>query len=230
MARRFAFGFLVALCGCPAFGAASAGTATEFGSQCDPDLGVGTGDMAIQLSRLTPPVVLKTSSPGVVTSWKVQSAPFLEPRTMVLKVIRQVGADYEVVAESDPGLVLEKPNQFQTRIPVAAGVSFGVTSSKSIPACTASSGNNVGVFASDVPVGGKAKPGETRTSLLLSLAAVVEPDADGDGFGDETQDKCPQSAATQGTCPAPPPIVVVAKLVGKPKLEGNVVAVKLTTS
>lgn len=31
--------------------------------------------------------------------------------------------------------------------------------------------------------------------------ATVEADADGDGYGDETQDKCPQSAAFQNPCP-----------------------------
>jgi hypothetical protein len=30
---------------------------------------------------------------------------------------------------------------------------------------------------------------------------LIEPDADRDGFGDETQDKCPANAATQATCP-----------------------------
>jgi len=35
----------------------------------------------------------------------------------------------------------------------------------------------------------------------LPLAATIEPDADNDGFGDETQDKCPQSASTQAPCP-----------------------------
>src|SRR5262249_6795786 len=30
---------------------------------------------------------------------------------------------------------------------------------------------------------------------------VVEPDADLDGFGDETQDRCPRSAALQTPCP-----------------------------
>jgi hypothetical protein len=37
----------------------------------------------------------------------------------------------------------------------------------------------------------------------------VEPDADHDGFGDETQDQCPTDKTTQGPCPAnttkPPP-------------------------
>ncbi len=50
----------------------------------------------------------------------------------------------------------------------------------------------------------------------LNLSAVIEPDADGDRFGDETQDQCPTSAAAQGACPvptvlAPLPITPVAK-------------------
>jgi hypothetical protein len=34
---------------------------------------------------------------------------------------------------------------------------------------------------------------------------VIEPDADGDHFGDETQDKCPSNPAAQGTCPPAKP-------------------------
>lgn len=236
MTSRLAIVLITVLCVCAAFGAASAVAATEFGRQCDPDQGSASSGMAIQLSRVTPPAALKTTTAGVVTSWKVQSAPFLEPRIMVLKVIRQVGDEYEVIAESESGSVEEKPHQFQTRIPVPAGVSFGVTSTKSFPACDASTGDTVGFFAGAGSVGSKAKPFETRTELLLSLGVVVEPDADGDGFGDETQDQCPQSATTQGACPPPPPppgggvSSATVKLKGKPKLEGNVVAVKLTTS
>jgi hypothetical protein len=35
----------------------------------------------------------------------------------------------------------------------------------------------------------------------VDVGAVLEPDADGDGFGDETQDACPSDASTQGPCP-----------------------------
>ncbi|HEX8690132.1 MAG TPA: hypothetical protein VF729_07800 [Solirubrobacterales bacterium] len=38
-------------------------------------------------------------------------------------------------------------------------------------------------------------------NLIAAVSVVVEPDVDGDGFGDETQDKCPQSAAVQIDCP-----------------------------
>lgn len=37
--------------------------------------------------------------------------------------------------------------------------------------------------------------------IRIPVVASIEPDADGDGYGDETQDGCPQSAAYQGPCP-----------------------------
>jgi hypothetical protein len=40
----------------------------------------------------------------------------------------------------------------------------------------------------------------TVTSGVL-VDGVLQPDADGDGYGDETQDDCPQSVAFQTTCP-----------------------------
>jgi hypothetical protein len=230
MARRFVCGFLVALCGCAAFGTAGAGAATEIGSTCEPGAGT-SAPLALQLSQTTPPSALETTSAGVVTAWKVRTTSFFGPQTFALKVLRQVGVEYESVGLSAPqAIVGGQSYRFETKIPVAAGVRFGLSSSNQIPLCS-SSENIFGVFASDPPIGAKA-PLANSTDALIPLAVVVEPDADGDGNGDETQDQCPQSAATQGACPAPPPVGVgaAAKLKGKPKLEGNVVAVKLTTS
>jgi hypothetical protein len=44
-------------------------------------------------------------------------------------------------------------------------------------------------------------------SNIILESGTIEADADGDGFGDDTQDHCPTDASTQGTCPvaAPPP-------------------------
>ena len=35
----------------------------------------------------------------------------------------------------------------------------------------------------------------------MPIVGVVEPDIDGDGFGDETQDACPRSESTIDPCP-----------------------------
>jgi hypothetical protein len=45
---------------------------------------------------------------------------------------------------------------------------------------------------------------------ITLLSGTIEPDADGDGFGDETQDRCATDATAQGACP-------VAKTVAKKK-------------
>lgn len=46
---------------------------------------------------------------------------------------------------------------------------------------------------------GPRGPGGEPTGELL-VQATMEPDADGDGFGDETQDGCPTQRSTQGPC------------------------------
>ena len=37
----------------------------------------------------------------------------------------------------------------------------------------------------------------------MNISAVLEPDVDGDQYGDVSQDLCPQSKLTQAACPAP---------------------------
>ena len=59
----------------------------------------------------------------------------------------------------------------------------------------------------DPPVGGTV---DTTSSFApadgrLNASAVVEPDADGDAFGDETQDACRGTAGPAGGRPLPPP-------------------------
>ncbi len=49
-------------------------------------------------------------------------------------------------------------------------------------------------------VGGQGPRGSTDATGELLVQAAIEPDADGDGFGDETQDGCPTQAVSQGAC------------------------------
>jgi hypothetical protein len=52
-------------------------------------------------------------------------------------------------------------------------------------------------------VGTLITPEYALTKNRLNLKAVVEPDVDGDGFGDETQDLCPRDLAIHTACPKP---------------------------
>ena len=60
-----------------------------------------------------------------------------------------------------------------------------------------------GPLQPDPPIGSSVSFG-TVGGFLLNLAATVEPDADHDGFGDETQDQCATDGTTQGPCPVAP--------------------------
>lgn len=53
---------------------------------------------------------------------------------------------------------------------------------------------------SDTALGNHSLMGGT-TFQRVAVEATIEPDADGDLFGDETQDQCPTDATAQGICP-----------------------------
>lgn len=99
-------------------------------------------------------------------------------------------------------------NTFATRVPVPAGAVLGMQFSNAASACAFIAGGN-SVYASST-----FNP-DTQTSFAatyaalpnerLNASAVLESDADRDGYGDVTQDACPESALTHGPCPAAPP-------------------------
>ena len=133
---------------------------------------------------------------GVLTSWVVRAGPTMGV-TAKLKVLSFTsGFNYTTVAQH--GFFPLTPNTDNTftvgppGIPVQAGhfiaLRFGPTSA----ACVWTTGwtaDAVHVSAGDAPPGGfnsyfAAALGGRR----VNLEATIEPDADGDGFGDETQD------------------------------------------
>ncbi len=58
-------------------------------------------------------------------------------------------------------------------------------------------------FEPSPPDGANASPSFSPNGLEYLFNADVEADADGDGFGDETQDGCTSDPGTQGPCPSP---------------------------
>ncbi len=66
---------------------------------------------------------------------------------------------------------------------------------------------------------GSALQHEVLNELLVQ--ASIEPDADNDGFGDETQDQCPTQATTQGPCDTTPPGVTGLKVSNGKKVSYN---------
>jgi hypothetical protein len=141
-----------------------------------------------------------------VTSWSHNAAADLG-QELTMKVFRKVAdpLTYTVVAHDGPKpLTPSVVNTFQTRLPVKAGDVLG-NNSKS-PADNASYFPAPGESFIELQPG--LADGQTGTFALgadplrLNISAVLEPDADQDGFGDETQDQCATNATTQGPCPS----------------------------
>jgi hypothetical protein len=63
-----------------------------------------------------------------------------------------------------------------------------------------SSGDKFSYLFAPPLVAGQGARGSTSATGELLVQAAIEPDADHDGFGDETQDQCPSQATTQGPC------------------------------
>lgn len=195
-------------------GVSSASAATVFGSGCAANqikegaIWISTGHSSTSPLPVTAPIS------GVITEWAVNTNLTVEsegklagefPRILQqrLLVLRAEGpAAFKVVGEATGGpLALKGTNTYLARVPIQAGDFLGIAGSPYAAYCETK--DEADTFAHSIggtPVGSIFKV-ETANGLQVPIAARVEPDVDGDGYGDETQDQCPQSAAYQGPCP-----------------------------
>jgi hypothetical protein len=157
---------------------------------------------------------------GVVVRWRLLSAPAGEYGIRVLSPTE--GPNYRITASSSlesvaaPGSTAEIKN-FQTRLPIPPGSYVGLAPPpfagqpyRELMPGSAYTTANDGPTGTEVPLGGSS--GNDR-ELLYN--ADIEPDADGDEYGDISQDACPSDASSHGACPPPevpppppPPVVI----------------------
>jgi hypothetical protein len=210
--------------------APSAWAATEVGSNCGATGGAGGYTLLTLEKGAGNPLSLTAPSSGVITSWKVNNALPVGGYSERLKVFRPTGApnEFQAVGESDRGTVVTGQNVYASRVPIQAGDRIGATAlaeQEAVFYCEGGASASLGAFMGDVPTGTSQTFAPTAPGLELALAAVIEPDADGDGYGDETQDKCPGSATTQADCP-----VIVLDSFPLPKKSAIVVLVTSSQS
>ena len=181
--------------------ACQAWAATTIGETFDPTDG-GVCSPAPRTFLQTAPDQYVVPSAGVITSWSYQAAA--SPPQLRLKVARPQGGDmFLIVGESSPQA--PGPNAlatYPTRISVEAGdaLALTITADGECYRNVAPSYHWRNLFA-DPAVGTSPTFDADNTGLQFDIAASLEPDADHDGFGDETQDQCPTNASTQGPCP-----------------------------
>jgi hypothetical protein len=139
---------------------------------------------------------------GVVVRWRLLSDFIVQTN---LRIIRPDDAGHvRAVATSAPALEdSNDPQPIATRLRIARGDFVGIdvasTSRAIVPG-----GWTMGETLSPLVDGGDPA-GYYHDADTLLLQADIEPDADGDGYGDETQDLCPSDASTHATCPVSPP-------------------------
>jgi Ca2+-binding RTX toxin-like protein len=148
---------------------------------------------------------------GAITSWSTNADADAD-QMLTMKVFRKIGdpATYQVVGHDGPHPLSPSLNTFPASVAVMPGDVLGlhVPSNPSLgsPSCRFSAsgdtylfkGGNLADGLSDVFAPGIA-------NFRLNVSAVVEPDCDNDGLGDETQDTNLSSCApgTTPTGPAP---------------------------
>jgi hypothetical protein len=118
-------------------------------------------------------------------------------------------------------------NTFPTRIAAPAGAGLGIYNTQNDMACFAA-GTPAEVIRTKLgfdPATTSDFSGTELPAARANISAVLEPDVDHDGFGDVSQDACPQSAKTQVACPAPDTTVTK-----KPKRSSSKRKVKIVFS
>jgi hypothetical protein len=212
-------------------GATGASAATQFGDTCAGNAPAPN----YTLTTLTKPaggMPLTAPVGGVITKLTLNNQlPPGPTLSQMVKVLRPAGGNnFTAVAQTLIQTSLGT-TVADVRLPVQPGDRLGVHGEPTplFPEgmtvyCNApGSGSRLGAKTGDVPVGTTAEFLDVAEGGV-PIVGLIEPDADNDGFGDETQDKCPQSAALQTPCP-----LITLGAVGKAGKGSTVVLVSVST-
>jgi hypothetical protein len=120
-------------------------------------------------------------------------------------------------------------NTFPVRIPVQAGEFLALRTVDLNVRCIAPGGTIDQITAAPVADSSSTFGPPTLSNLhqFVNISAVVEPDLDGDGYGDVSQDGCPQLSTVHDPCPAP---VTTIKKAPKKRITGHRVKIKFTSN
>jgi hypothetical protein len=150
---------------------------------------------------------------GVIVEWKIRTtlAPF--DSSVRLRVVRDITG-----VGGGPVVTLPKAADiysYPARVPVQAGDQIGIDMidvklGQSPRVIRSAAEGLVSVWIPTLSEGEERDHTFDLGNFELTMNATIERDADGDGYGDETQDACPTVANAGGPCPPPPPPSVPA--------------------
>jgi hypothetical protein len=186
---------------------ASAAGAAEFGSDCSADQISMSGFIMVQEQK-EPGSPFPVAAPfaGILTSWTSRGDAFgAEPNVGYMKVLRPaVPGEFTVIGESTSELVGPGTHTHPARIAVGAGDRVALFGNEGSFYCdTSAPGDLVWSLNRNLAIGSSALFAANAPGIQVPVSATVEPDSDNDGFGDETQDRCPQLATLHEVpCPS----------------------------
>ena len=210
MTRLMRAALAAGLSGCVvllASGSASAATTIGQNDASGPG-GCGAGNTFIQTgtARGVPSYAVPAGG-GVITSWSF-SAGSTTGEHDKLKVVRSNGAANQFVVVGESALEAMTPsslNTFRLHMPVQAGDLIGLftVDGNDCVVSTHTLGNTDLYVAGADPAPGTTFTGipESSSGEAYNVSAVVEPDADHDGLGDDTEDKCAGATGSVQGCP-----------------------------
>jgi hypothetical protein len=179
---------------------------------------------------------------GVITKFRIRALGDSAPATVTFRVanINQLNPDNALATSAGTGPTVTVPQdngdpapttQASARVPVSKGQHLAIDGSMNIKATYDASGSKLSYVFAPPLVDGQGARGSNAVVGELLVSADIEPDADHDGFGDETQDQCPSQATTQGPCDRTAPAVsglrVIAGKVFYSLSEGATVSFRL---
>ena len=156
-------------------------------------------------SASTAPGGVLAPSDGVVVRWRIKVGDLTGPAA--LRVTRPGNSDARAGVATGPTVTpaSNSISAFDVRLPIEAGDALGVDccSVSRLHAGVATPGASVLTWNPPLQDNDAARLGDPFNNLELLINADIEPDADTDGYGDETQDQCPTDASKHGDCTPP---------------------------
>ncbi|MGB7685079.1 MAG: hypothetical protein WBL45_04775, partial [Solirubrobacterales bacterium] len=161
---------------------------------------------------------------GVITKFRIR-AKVETPVNVALRLVnirpQGLNPDSALATTDLPGPFVtlktatdeDPPQEFPARVLVKKGQHLGLDAPGRVFVTYDSSGDKLSYEYAPPLVGGEREPLERLSNGFLGellVQATVEPDGDGDGHGDETQDACPSQKTTRHACDLTKP--AIAKL------------------
>ena len=200
--RRTALIAAAAVLACLGGTASTSTAATHVGDDCVANQ-ITSQKTIVGLQSAQSGAVLAVPADGVITHLQIAGIPDFDATIVQnFKLLRPTGGDNGFATAEEDTLLVKGTTGYEYRLPVQAGDRLGLaTNGGDLFFCSGQAGAAVGFIDGNLPIG-SAAAFKTASDIGVPVSATVEPDVDRDGYGDETQDLCPQSAEVRVACPA----------------------------